>query len=131
MKRNIITWLFIFSSLNITAQQNNTYNGIDVNMGNLYRLSNAVSRSISPENFTGAKGEGGKATAGTGSGPQPVVLKIGANDNSSQKVTVTSIAGSRAWIRPAVQLLWPQYAQGTQGTCPSWNYSGYWLNAQQ
>jgi hypothetical protein len=26
--------------------------------------------------------------AETGSGPQPVVLKIGANDNSQQKVTV-------------------------------------------
>jgi len=69
MKRNIIIWLVIFSSLNTTAQQNNSFNGIDVNMSNLYRLSNAVSRSISPENFTGAKGEGGKATTGTGSGP--------------------------------------------------------------
>ena len=27
-------------------------------MGNLYRLSNAKSRSISPENFTGGKGMG-------------------------------------------------------------------------
>ena len=35
-------------------------------MDNLYRLSNAKSRSISPENFTGAKGEAGKATTGTG-----------------------------------------------------------------
>jgi Protein of unknown function (DUF2961) len=44
------------------------YNGIDANMGNLYRMSDAKSRSISPENFNGAKGEGGKATTGTGSG---------------------------------------------------------------
>ncbi|MGN6616152.1 MAG: glycoside hydrolase family 172 protein, partial [Ilyomonas sp.] len=42
------------------------FNGIDVNLGNLYRLSDAKTRSISPENFTGAKGEGGKATTGTG-----------------------------------------------------------------
>ena len=69
MKRNTITWLLIFSALNITAQQSNSFNGIDVNMSNLYRLSNAVSRSISPENFTGAKGEGGKAAAGTGLRP--------------------------------------------------------------
>ncbi|HOD83763.1 MAG TPA: DUF2961 domain-containing protein [Phycisphaerae bacterium] len=40
-----------------------------MNMGNLYRLSNAQSRSISPENFTGDKGAGGMATEGTGKGP--------------------------------------------------------------
>jgi len=39
-----------------------SFNGLDVNMGNLYRLSNAKSRSISPENFTGEKGMGGMAT---------------------------------------------------------------------
>jgi hypothetical protein len=69
MKRSIIIGLIIFGSLKTLAQQNNSFNGIDVNMNNLYRLSNAVSRSISPENFTGAKGEGGKATTGTGAGP--------------------------------------------------------------
>src|SRR5579859_7083519 len=35
-------------------------------LGNLSRLSNARTRSISPENFTGAKGQGGMATEGTG-----------------------------------------------------------------
>ena len=43
------------------------FSGIDVNMGNLYRLSPAKSRSISPENFSGEKGKGGMATSGTGS----------------------------------------------------------------
>lgn len=37
------------------------FNGLDMNLGNLSRLSNAVTRSISPENFTGAKGKGGMA----------------------------------------------------------------------
>src|ERR1041384_4045388 len=46
------------------AQQG--FNGIDNNMSNLYRLSDAKSRSISPENFTGEKGKGGMATTGTG-----------------------------------------------------------------
>ena len=32
-----------------------------MNMGNLYRLSDAKTRSISPENFTGEKGKGGMA----------------------------------------------------------------------
>lgn len=37
-------------------------------MGNLFQLSDAKSRSISPENFSGEKGKGGMATTGTGSG---------------------------------------------------------------
>jgi len=37
-----------------------------MNLGNLSRLSSAVTRSISAENPTGAKGEGGKATEGLG-----------------------------------------------------------------
>jgi len=37
-----------------------------MNMGNLSRLSNALTRSISPENFTGEKGKAGMATEGTG-----------------------------------------------------------------
>ena len=44
-----------------------TFNGLGMNLGNLARLSAAQSRSISPENFTGAKGKGGMATQGTGS----------------------------------------------------------------
>lgn len=37
------------------------FNGLDMNMGNLYRTSNAKTRSISPENFTGEKGKAGMA----------------------------------------------------------------------
>ena len=44
------------------------FNGLPMNMGNLSRLSNAKTRSISPENFTGEKGKGGMATEGTGQG---------------------------------------------------------------
>jgi D-arabinan exo alpha-(1,3)/(1,5)-arabinofuranosidase (non-reducing end) len=42
------------------------FNGLGLHLGNLARLSDAQSRSISPENFTGAKGGGGMATEGTG-----------------------------------------------------------------
>ena len=45
------------------------FNGTDVNLGNIYKLSDAKSRSISPENFKGEKGKGGMATTGTGFGP--------------------------------------------------------------
>ena len=40
--------------------------GLNLGMGNLYRVSKAKSRSISPENFTGEKGKAGMATEGTG-----------------------------------------------------------------
>jgi len=42
------------------------FNGLGIGLGNLPRLSNAESRSISPENFTGEKGKGGMAADGTG-----------------------------------------------------------------
>lgn len=42
------------------------FNGLGMNLGNLSLLSDAKTRSMSPENFTGAKGDGGKATTGTG-----------------------------------------------------------------
>jgi hypothetical protein len=43
-----------------------SFNGLGMNLGNLSRLSKAQSRSISPENFSGAKGKGGMAIEGTG-----------------------------------------------------------------
>lgn len=42
------------------------FNGLNLNLGNLSRLSNAKTRSISAENFNGEKGKGGMATGGTG-----------------------------------------------------------------
>jgi len=42
------------------------FNGLGCDLGNLSRLSNAQSRSVSPENFTGEKGRGGMAEQGTG-----------------------------------------------------------------
>ncbi len=42
------------------------FDGLNMGLGNLWRLSRAQTRSISPENFTGEKGKGGMATEGTG-----------------------------------------------------------------
>ena len=42
------------------------FNGLGMNLGNLARLSNAQTRSISPENLSGHKGAGGMAMEGTG-----------------------------------------------------------------
>ncbi|MCA1646461.1 MAG: DUF2961 domain-containing protein [Chloroflexi bacterium] len=45
------------------------FNGLELGLGNLARLSAARTRSISPENFSGAPGQGGMAIAGTGAHP--------------------------------------------------------------
>lgn len=58
---------FLFFVLIAVSAWGQKFNGIESNMGNLFRLSDAKSRSISPENFTGEKGKGGMATEGTGS----------------------------------------------------------------
>lgn len=41
-----------------------SFNGLGLHLGNLSRLSDAKTRSISPENFTGEKGKGGMSTDG-------------------------------------------------------------------
>ena len=46
-------------------ERGGAFSGLGMNLGNLSRLSNAQTRSISPENFTGEKGKGGMATEGT------------------------------------------------------------------
>lgn len=43
-----------------------TFDGLDMGLGSLTRLSNAKTRSISAENFTGEKGKAAMATEGTG-----------------------------------------------------------------
>ncbi len=48
--------LFAFDGMTQTK-----FSGLEMSMGNLYRTSDAKTRSISPENFTGEKGKGGMA----------------------------------------------------------------------
>jgi hypothetical protein len=60
MKKLLTSGLIIlFLSVVVSAQ--NKFNGLEMNMGNLYRLSDAKTRSISPENFSGEKGKAGMA----------------------------------------------------------------------
>jgi hypothetical protein len=47
--------------------QEATYDGSSNNLSNIYRVSNAKTFSISPENVTGEKGKGGMATKGAAS----------------------------------------------------------------
>jgi hypothetical protein len=50
------------------AQQPQPFNGLEMNLGNLSRLSNAQTRSISPENFTGEKGKAAMSIDGPAKG---------------------------------------------------------------
>src|SRR5574339_1282563 len=63
--RKLFFPLFFFSTI-LSAQQPK-FNGLDLNLGNLFRLSDAKTRSISPENLTGEPGKGGMATLENGS----------------------------------------------------------------
>jgi hypothetical protein len=69
-----------------------SFDGLGSSMGNLSRLSNAETRSISAENFTGAKGQGGMATEGTGSVPSRELgrtWKVSPSINIAGKATAT------------------------------------------
>ena len=82
------------------------FNGLNLGLGQLPRLSSAVTRSISPENFNGAKGGGGMATEGTG---QNCSRKLGrgwkvspsVKISAGQVYTLADITGSGA-----VQQVW-------------------------
>ena len=64
MKKTLSFLLMAFIATSFLSAQNYTFNGLDMNMGSLSRLSDAKTRSISPENFTGEKGKGGMADPG-------------------------------------------------------------------
>jgi hypothetical protein len=66
--RKLMVCMFCGSfSFFATAQKSNSFNGLDMNLGNLSRLSGAKTRSIGPENLTGEPGKGGMATIDNGS----------------------------------------------------------------
>jgi len=65
---SIVACIFLTGAImpNDLKGQESNYDGLNMSMGSLSRLSHAQTRSISPENFTGEKGKGGMATEGTG-----------------------------------------------------------------
>ena len=67
MKKIFALLLLMTTGFGLLFSQNVPFDGIQNNMGNLFLLSDAKSRSISPENFTGEKGRGGMAKLGEGS----------------------------------------------------------------
>lgn len=69
MKKYFLVSFFIVVSSLVYSQQ---FNGVDMSLGTLSKLSNAKTKSISPENFTGAKGKGGMANPATQAGQRNV-----------------------------------------------------------
>ena len=86
------------------------FNGMGMHLGVLSRLSDAKSRSISPENFAGEPGRGGMATEGTGARAarglgQGWKVSPSVPIAPGQTFTLAAIEGSGAiqqiWITPA------------------------------
>ncbi len=86
------------------------FDGLASSLGNLYRLSKAQTRSISPENFTGEKGTGGMATGGTGKNAardlgQGWKISPSVRIRAHSTFTLADIAGPGAiqqiWMTPA------------------------------
>lgn len=109
MKTIITCMLLLFVTSVTMAQSNEKFDGLQTGLSNLFRLSDAETRSISPENFTGEKGKGGMATAGTG---QNAARNLGQGWKISPSVrikagttfTMAEISGSGAiqhiWMTP-------------------------------
>jgi hypothetical protein len=60
----IVGLMLIGGALLVSAEEDKKFSGLDLNLGNLSRLSHAQTRSISPENFTGEKGRAGMSVDG-------------------------------------------------------------------
>lgn len=69
MKKKLVRCFLACLFISATTIAQEKFNGLESNLSNIFRLSEAKTRSISPENFTGAKGQGGMATEGTGKQP--------------------------------------------------------------
>ncbi len=63
----MILILLLGFSINCCAQDRQGFDGLNMNLGNLFMLSDAKTRSISPENYKGEPGKGGMATLENGS----------------------------------------------------------------
>lgn len=67
MKKLLLAIFALLFVSAVQAQDNGKFNGLNMGLGNLYRLSDAKTRSIGPENRTGGPGQGGAAELKDGS----------------------------------------------------------------
>ena len=114
-RRDLLTTLGASSLIGLSggvparAAESRPFSGLTSGVGDLYRLSHARTRSISPENFTGAKGGGGQATEGTGAKAARDLGKgwkvsPSVNLDAGQTFTLAEISGPGAiqhiWMTP-------------------------------
>jgi hypothetical protein len=89
--------------------QSAQYDGVTNSLNNIYRMSDARTYSISPENPTGEKGKGGAATEGTGANAsrelgQGWKVSPSIDVKAGQTITLADIDGSglieHMWMTP-------------------------------
>lgn len=122
-KTLLVIAIAIFPTLPALAQMPD---GLSSSLSNLYRTSNAQTRSISPENFTGEPGKGGMATTGTG---QNASKYLGRGWKVSPSIIVK--AGETATLADApgmgaIQHIWLTPAVATTTTWRSLILRIYW-----
>src|SRR5579863_9096389 len=67
MKTSLLAGICCFLAASVSiGTADGGFDGLNLDLGNLARVSDAQTRSISPENLTGEKGKGGMALHGTG-----------------------------------------------------------------
>lgn len=108
---NKVVLLFALAVTLGSAAYGQGFNGLRMNLGNLYRLSDAKTRSISPENPTGEPGHGGMATLENGNA-RNAARELGQgwkvnpyiNIKPGETVTLANISGPGAiqhiWMTP-------------------------------
>jgi hypothetical protein len=108
MKRFACHLLALFLCMALHAQKSAPFNGLDVNLSNLYRLSDAKTRSISPENITGQPGQGGRTALKDGvAGNQARELGVGWKVNPYTNIAGgTTITLAQINASGAIQHIW-------------------------
>jgi hypothetical protein len=116
MKKKLIV-IFIALAMPVFAFSQGKFNGLDMNLGNLSRLSDAKTRSLSPENITGEKGKAGMANPADKDKPNVANAAWAARDlgqgwkvnpfiriKSGETITIADINGPGAiqhiWMTP-------------------------------
>jgi hypothetical protein len=125
--------LFVFAIMTFAAGCDSLdtkpykFNGLSTNIDNLATLSDARTRSISAENFTGEKGKGAMATVGTGAGPASELgqgWKVSPSVAIKPKQTFTMAHISQSG---AIQHIWLTFLGNWQSTI----LRIYWDDEQQ
>jgi len=115
MKKLLLLTTALFMLTKLFPQTD--FNGLQMNMGNLFMMSDAKTYSISPENFTGEKGKGGMARPEDADKPNTANAHNAARDlgqgwkvnpyvriQPGQTFTMAEITGSGAiqhiWMTP-------------------------------